>query len=58
MTTSDAARKLEDLAREVDLLVYRLEVADRQQAEEEVARTRRELERLKESLEDLARGLS
>lgn len=58
MTTSEAARKLEDLARDVDLMVYRLEVAERAESSKtQPARTRRELERIREAIEDLARAL-
>ena len=62
MTKTDAARQLEDLAREVDLVVYRLEVESRRRAEAAsvdpaMEGVRRDLERLKDHLADLARAL-
>lgn len=58
MTTAEAAHKLEDLARELDLLVYRLELAERTEAPAaSLQQTRRELERMREAIDDLARAL-
>ena len=59
MNASDAARQLEDLARDIDLMVYRLEVAPSGVAtgEPDLARLRRELELVREQLQDLARAL-
>ena len=67
MSPSDAARALEELARELDLVVYRLErppgpprepVPDPLEAlKRERIQLRRELDALRERLEDVARGL-
>ncbi len=59
MMACDAARTLEELARELDLVVYRLEVplGDRDPLRER-ALLRRELDRLRERIEDLAQDLS
>ncbi|HMV66602.1 MAG TPA: hypothetical protein PKA64_07105 [Myxococcota bacterium] len=54
------ARLADDVARELDLLVYRLEQpapADPAKVAEAWAELRRKLERLRESAETLARGL-
>jgi hypothetical protein len=60
MSSDDAGRQLEQLARDLDLAVFALE---RSPTSEEALRTerirlRRELESLRDRLEDLARGLS
>jgi len=59
MNQADAAQRLDDVAREIDLIVYRLEqpssgVSD---WEKERSRLRRELEVMQRRLEDLAREL-
>lgn len=60
MRPEDAARSLEQIARDLDLVVFRLE-RDGPEAEaerrEERRRLRRELDQLRERLEDLARAL-
>ncbi|MBX2796840.1 MAG: hypothetical protein KTR31_04200 [Myxococcales bacterium] len=58
MTPSDASRALEDLSRELDLIVYSLErpLEDRDPVRERAV-LRRNLERLREQLDDLARAL-
>ncbi len=52
-------QRLEDLHRELDLLVFRLErqPADAEAALRERRGLRRELERMREQLEELTRGL-
>jgi hypothetical protein len=59
MTPRDAARALEDLARELDLVVYRIErpAPDLGVAERSRERTRRDLEQLRDRVEQLARAL-
>lgn len=59
MMVSDAVRTLEELARELDLVVYRLEgpLEDRDPLRER-ALLRRDLDRLRERLEDVAQDLS
>ena len=59
MNASDAARRLEDLARDIDLMVYRLEVAQGEhEPRRDLTRLRRELEQVREQLEDVARALA
>lgn len=60
MSSDDAGRQLEQLARDLDLTVFALE---RSPPSEEALRTerirlRRELEALRDRIEDLARGFS
>ena len=59
MNQADAALRLDDVAREIDLLVYRLEQPPVEMAEweKERLRLRRELELMQRRLEDLAREL-
>ncbi len=58
MSPSEAARQLDDLARELDLLVYRIEVAEREQTHARTMRKLwRELEHVRDRLQDLAREL-
>jgi hypothetical protein len=60
MTPKDAARELELVARDLDLVVFRLErdaPAGVEGAREERGRVRRELEGLRERIESLARAL-
>jgi len=60
MSTARYARTLEDIARDLDLVVYRLESsapADPTKAKDERQRTRRELDRLRKAIEDVAREL-
>jgi hypothetical protein len=59
MSPKDASRALEELAREVDLLVYRLErpAPVGQDPEPERRRLHRELDLLRDRLETLARAL-
>jgi len=56
---ADAAQRLDDVAREIDLIVYRLEQPSPQvtEWEKERLRLRRELELMQRRLEDLAREL-
>ncbi len=51
--------EIEEIARELDLLVFALELPrpDETHENQERQRIRRELERLRERLEDLVRGL-
>ena len=53
------ARELEDLAQEVDMLVFRLERRsdDIEKQAAERAKTRRTLEKLRDRLRDLSMGL-
>jgi len=54
----ELARALDDLARDLDLVVFRLEVdppSDPERAAQERRRLRRDLERLRERVEKLAR---
>jgi hypothetical protein len=58
MTPSAIASNIDDIARDLDLLVYRLEVDSPRDADAvsaERKRLRRELESLRERLEDLVR---
>ncbi len=57
MSPTEAAHELSLLARDLDLVVYRLERPAEQPPEQERPRLRRELDRLRERLEDIARGL-
>ncbi len=59
MNQAEAATRLDDVAREIDLIVYRLEQPPAETAdwEAERARLRRELEAMQRRLEDLAREL-
>ena len=60
MSTARLARNLEDIARDLDLVVYRLEgdgPAEPDKAKAERTRMRRELERLRMAVEDVAREL-
>ena len=57
MSPTDAARQLEQIARDLDLVVYRLERPPEREPARERARLRRELDGLREQIEDLARGL-
>jgi len=54
MADSDLKWALEDLARDVDLLVFRLERPPEPSAEDERRELRRRLEELHEQLTDLA----
>jgi phage shock protein A len=56
MSPSDAAAALERIARDLDLVVYRLE-RPTEEAEAERRRLRRELDRLRERIEDVSRAL-
>ena len=60
MSPQDAARQLDEVARDLDLAMYRLERAgpnDPQAAEAERRRLHRELERLRERIESVSRAL-
>jgi hypothetical protein len=57
MSPKDAARELELVARDLDLVVFRLERDAPEGAAEERRRVRRELELLRERIEALARAL-
>ncbi|MEN0067419.1 MAG: hypothetical protein AAGA48_35135 [Myxococcota bacterium] len=59
MNPADAALRLDDVAREIDLIVYRLEQpsAETTDWEKERVKLRRELELMQRRLEDLAREL-
>lgn len=59
MNQADAAQRLDDVAREIDLIVYRLEQPPSGDGEWESERVklRRELEVMQRRLEDLAREL-
>jgi hypothetical protein len=60
MADSTHARLADDVARELDLLVYRLEQpapADPARVVETWAELRRKLERLRDRVEDLSRAL-
>ncbi|MEO0604574.1 MAG: hypothetical protein AAF211_24275 [Myxococcota bacterium] len=59
MNQADAAQRLDDVAREIDLIVYRLEQPPPGSTdwERERNRLRRELETMQRRLEDLAREL-
>ena len=60
MSSDDAGRQLEQLARDLDLTVFTLERTppSEEALRAERVRLRRELERLRDRLEDVARGLS
>jgi hypothetical protein len=59
MSPKDASRALEELARELDLIVYRLErpAPGAPDAEGERRRLHRELDALRDRLETVARAL-
>ena len=60
MSSARHARTLEDIARDLDMVVYRLEREipdDPVKVQDERKRTRRELDRLREAIEDVARDL-
>lgn len=60
MRPDDAARSLETVARDLDLVVFRLErdgPPDAEALRAERKRLRRELEALRERIEDVARAL-
>ena len=60
MSNARLARSLEEIARDLDLIVYRLEGQapdDLEKAQNERLRTRRELDRLRMAIEDMARDL-
>ena len=60
MSPDDASRQLEQLARDLDLVVFRLErpPASEDALRAERTRLRRELESLRDQMEQLARSLA
>lgn len=62
--TPDQRRTLDDLCRDLDLLVYRIEAADSEPSPSDIQdllsqrkRLRRDLERLRDRLQDVVDGL-
>ena len=60
MTPSDAAYALDQIVRDLDLVVYRLERPRKEDADPERERKRlhRELDALRERIEDVSKGLN
>ena len=59
MIAARTQSEIEEIARELDLLVFALELkrAEKITEDQERKRIRREIEKLRERLEDLARGM-
>jgi len=58
MSSERAAWEIEDITRELDLLVFRLEIAPETPWEDERRELRRQLDRLRERLQDALRQLN